>query len=179
MGRDYLLFAGCMGASMKVFESEDVLVKAASAGLGPLLGRGGKAHTLFEHDAGFGRADVVLFSLHPGRARKRAKIAKGFAARPSLARLLLSLQQRPLSLQSILKRVRISRASFRKCMSELISAGLAERTETGCYQLKISPVHPVSNIIALEVKLSKWKRALYQAQRYRAFANASYVVLPA
>jgi hypothetical protein len=35
----------------------------------------------------------------------------------------------------------------------------------------------IDNIVSIEAKLKNWKRALYQAIRYKQFSNESYVLL--
>jgi hypothetical protein len=43
--------------------------------------------------------------------------------------------------------------------------------------VKINEINEGNEVIANEAKLSNWKRALYQASRYKLFADLSYVVL--
>ncbi len=45
--------------------------------------------------------------------------------------------------------------------------------------LASEPGLPEAEVVAFEFKLEDWKRAFYQAIRYRSFAHRGYVVLPA
>jgi hypothetical protein len=59
---------------------------------------------------------------------------------------------------------------------ELIDVRYLESTQKG-YRRKIKYEPIVNKVIAVEVKLTKWRRALIQAFKYTVFANQSYVAM--
>ena len=63
-------------------------------------------------------------------------------------------------------------------MRGLIEAGLVDTTTSGLFRLAKSFALPNIEIWSFEVKLHDWKRAIYQALRYRGFSHRIIVVMP-
>lgn len=68
--------------------------------------------------------------------------------------------------------------TFRSALYRAMDVGLITQTQSGSFLL--GPAFPEVSveICAFEFKLRDWKRALYQAARYRAFSHRVYVVMP-
>jgi hypothetical protein len=162
------------------FDSEDILTEAVASLLaGRVPGTRRSYLVEMEHEGGFGRADIVLFSLNRPLLRRRLSVSRYVATTPRFAAVLLAAQKRPLSCRSLARRTNMRPQDLRRrYLASLVKAGLLEPTPTGCYRLAIPREHPIGVVVAIEAKLDKWRRALFQAQRYRAFANASYVTVP-
>ena len=69
--------------------------------------------------------------------------------------------------------------TIRKHFRELLESGLVERDSTGNWILGKKFNLPDIEIWAFEVKLHNWKRAFYQALRYRGFSHYTTVLMPA
>lgn len=77
----------------------------------------------------------------------------------------------------IKEKTALSDATLNRALKELRSNGLiVERNNL--YFLSINESSQQNSIWAFELKLSNWKRALFQALQYKAFANYVAVVLP-
>lgn len=74
----------------------------------------------------------------------------------------------------------LSRQAAATAVSSLKRIGVIAQKESG--EVELSPRFNVSGtvkLIALEVKMKRWREALEQAKTYRAFADEAYVVLDA
>lgn len=74
-------------------------------------------------------------------------------------------------------RIGITDATLNRVLKELISKNYVVK-KNELYYLSKSYNLDKTNIWAFELKLSNWKRALFQALQYKAFANYSVVVFP-
>ncbi len=75
------------------------------------------------------------------------------------------------------KKTNLSDASFYRATKELIDVGLIIQSGN-LYYLSGQSKSEVGDIWAFELKLSNWKRAIFQALQYKAFANYSVIVFP-
>lgn len=77
----------------------------------------------------------------------------------------------------IKKKTNISDATLNRVLRELQSNNfIVEKNHL--YYLSVEDIPSNDTIWAFELKLSNWKRALFQALQYKAFANYSVVVFP-
>jgi hypothetical protein len=93
--------------------------------------------------------------------------------------VLLSLVQDhgAVSSEQILKHVHLPMESVMRAMARLRSRALVFEDSSGIYSLTPILAAAQPEIIAVEVKLRRWRDALAQAVNYATFANRSYVVL--
>lgn len=77
------------------------------------------------------------------------------------------------------QRCGVSETTLRRSLGSLTQAKLIALIEDRGYVLGKRAWLPQAEIVAFEFKLEDWKRAFYQATRYRSFAHRVYVVLPA
>lgn len=84
-----------------------------------------------------------------------------------------------ISIQDLSDKVPISNSHLKqKVLKRLIQEGFVVNEETGYF--KINGWLPLaSKVIAYEAKLYDWKQGLYQANRYRYFADETYLLMPA
>lgn len=70
-----------------------------------------------------------------------------------------------------------------RVVQPLIRAGLLSMSdvdeEEAIYRSETAASDPFARLVAVELKLRDWRRAIAQAGRYRLFAEQSYVALPA
>lgn len=79
--------------------------------------------------------------------------------------------------QYIKEKSNISDATLNRVLKELQNNGLICEKD-GLYYLSMNSVTINDNVWAFELKLSNWKRAMFQALQNKAFANYSVVVFP-
>ena len=77
----------------------------------------------------------------------------------------------------IKEKTALSDATLNRALKELLFNGLVVE-KNNLYFLSINGNSQKDSIWAFELKLSNWKRALFQALQYKAFANYVAVVLP-
>lgn len=163
--------------AIRGFGSEEELVSSFGAFL--FRTNGGRYEMVAEHEAGFGRPDVLLFSrpsdLNPDiqalariPVRLAPLLAKGTAGKVK-------------SIQDVARLCGVSSPSAARIVRELEKIGRLKRSSRNEAhpRLTIAPVAtpPFANVVAIEAKLRDWRRALIQAYRYLEFANESWVLL--
>lgn len=93
--------------------------------------------------------------------------------------ILGSLQKNsPRTLEYICKNTGYSPSTTKKILSELDAHELVSISSSGSYTVNFDPNQYEYEIWAFELKLSNWKRALFQALQYKVFAHRVYIVLP-
>ncbi|GIQ71497.1 hypothetical protein DUZ99_15605 [Xylanibacillus composti] len=162
----------------KAFNSEEDLVEIFIANLlnstiknSPLI--------LREVDCWQGRADIVAAFIkdkEPFPQCKQISYLKHYTS----ANIIALLHKRaPRSKTYILKYLGLSEETINRWLFNLLQADVISITPNGCYTINEKFNIPTIELYAYEVKLSNWKRALYQASQYKGFSNYSYVVMPA
>jgi hypothetical protein len=84
----------------------------------------------------------------------------------------------PRTLQYLLRKAEYSSTSVRKSLAFLEKSGFIERTSSGSYILGDSAVLLKPEVWAFELKLNDSKRAVFQAQQCKAFAERAIIVVP-
>jgi hypothetical protein len=84
----------------------------------------------------------------------------------------------PRTLRYLLKETGYSSASIKKSLGFLKKSGHIEQTTTGAYTLGNSTAFLKTELWAFELKLKDGKRALFQAQQCKAFAEITIIVVP-
>jgi hypothetical protein len=131
-----------------------------------------------EVPAGQGIADVVAVRLHAEAVRDRLQAGVGPVCSPLRIRILLALRtDRPMRMETLARKVHASPHSLaRSTLRPLTDGGLIELAggsarSTGVWR----PVD--AHVTAVELKLSKWRQALRQADNIAVGADRSWVVL--
>jgi hypothetical protein len=162
---------------LRGFKSEEDLVSSFGAFLAATCD--GTYEVISEHEAGFGRPDVLLFNRVNHSSNDVHKLARiPLRLAPLLAR---SAAQSIATIEDVAKLCGVSFKSATRVIKELERAGcLPNRKATASARpIKIEPVSapPFKSVVAIEAKLRDWKRALVQAYRYLEFAHESWVLL--
>jgi len=154
------------------FDTEEQLVKAIVACTRRAQRRDYRVE--LELDAGVGIADLVLAK----RAVRSTSALRALSSiNPRLAVLLSHDVGSAVNTRAALaSTLGTSDSGARRVLAQLSSAGLASGTAK---EFAISTVStlPFEKVIAVEAKLSEWRRVLIQAYRNLQFANESWVVL--
>jgi DNA-binding transcriptional ArsR family regulator len=126
-----------------------------------------------------GRADIVWGRFEPGQSPARFREHSALLRNPTASRLLAALRQRSAQSEGdLLQRLGVTPPVLRKWLRALVEAGFVVETSAHRYRAISSHVLPVVEICAFELKLKDWRRALYQATRYRSFSHRVFVVMP-
>ena len=125
-----------------------------------------------------GRPDFVICPRAPLQAYKREGVAEALSAHATGHLLALLRPQAVRTRDYLEEQSGLSGDSFRKALGTLLSAELVEEPAEGRYTLS-QWFRPDLEFCAFELKLRDWRRALYQALTYQAFAHRSIIVIPA
>lgn len=147
--------------------------------------KGEKFYTKREIGVGYGIADLVLFRPHISNCLKRIDFKqfkpllnegyfKIFNLLPNL-----NSKSKPLAFTEIIERTGYSHSFLKyKLLKDLKKAKYIKEINNN-YYAKINGWLPIGKeLIAIEAKLNDWKRGFYQANRYKAFADKTYLVVP-
>ncbi|TWU39846.1 Helix-turn-helix domain protein [Novipirellula aureliae] len=168
----------------KMFISEQQLVdnfiEMADPGLWTRAGGDTHIKTLFESKCSDGQADWVWSSSPKPWSTELCEHSTALMQNPTCARILAMLKPSAPRRASFLRdRVGVSASTFRRSLGRLTEAKLVALVEQRGYVLGERAKMPEAEVVAFEFKLEDWKRAFYQATRYRSFAHRVYVVMPA
>jgi hypothetical protein len=139
--------------------------------------------TARELDLGYGRADLVSFKVNYSRVQNRLKNKQlrllSRVEYYSIMRLLPEAESgAAFTIQDIASSIPLSERYIRtELLSNLIRYGYVEEIESGNYAKVNGFVPFVDEIIAVEAKVSDWKKGAIQAKRYQVFANKTYLAV--
>lgn len=164
-----------------MFDTEDQLMTAFDAALvGSVLWLGlpgRRTFTMEEVEGIHGRVDRMMVSLPSAvrPVRSRSELLQ----QESCCRIIVALCVRqPKTVDQLAGETARSSATVRYWLVRMQREGLVRQTVGRGYVLGPKSSLPDCEIWCFEGKLRNWKRALYQATRYRAFAHRSFVVMP-
>lgn len=166
-----------------MFESEDAFVESFVASVTPSVWsrtfRGKAVRSVYESDCSDGRADWVWARSAEKWPRSWSEETAQVLQNPTCSRILAYLKlSSPRSDQFLRDRVGVATGTFDRAVRDLIRVNLVHRTQGQLLLLSRQAELPDVEICAFEFKLKNWKRAFFQASRYRSFANRVYVVMP-
>lgn len=95
---------------------------------------------------------------------------------PSILSILKPIA--PRTLDFVVSRSEFSRNAIRKSLRRLLETGHVEQTESGAYRHGKASTGIDIEIWSFELKLINAKRAVFQAQQSRVFADRSLIVIP-
>lgn len=165
------------------FPSEENLrqsfLQHAVPGLWSRIREGVRERTALESTCSEGRADWVWAGVSCDWPSGVPIECSRLLQQPTCSRILATLKSGAVRRESILQeRSGVARESFRRWLGELRDVGLVREPEQGRYALGPRFSVPDIEICSFEFKLHNWKRAFYQAKRYRTFSHRVYVVMP-
>jgi len=126
-----------------------------------------------------GRADIVWGRFERGRSLTKFRRHAALLQNPTASRLLAILRQRSAQLEEdLIPRIGVTVPVLRKWLRALLEADFVTTTQDGRFRAIPRNAFPTVEICSFELKLKNWKRALYQATRYRSFSHRVFVVMP-
>lgn len=84
----------------------------------------------------------------------------------------------PRTLDYLLDCLEFSPNSIRKALRQLVERAIVERTDSGSYRLSVNLLRQLPEMWSFELKLSNPKKAVFQAQQSRAYAERAIIVVP-
>ena len=136
-------------------------------------------NVFLEYESTNGVADIVLAQFDDSAVRLRAGgvLSGTYCDRVDIAVLLGLEEEREQTPEDIAQSSALSTSTVTSRLRSLAARGVATRTESHRW-LRCGPFPcRLAEAIAVELKLSDWRRALDQAARYRAFADRTVVVI--
>lgn len=127
-----------------------------------------------------GVCDLALFVVRTKliTRRIRANLLESFAT-PSQAAILATLMTFPvLRKETLFRHTGLLPKTFRRQLDRLVDADAVRYVKSRqIYRLNPNFKMLFEQAIAIEAKVSKWRKALYQATRYATFAKRTFVAL--
>ena len=166
------------------FPSEEDLrqsfLKHASPTLWSRPARGWRVRTALESTCSEGRADWVWAGIASNWPESAAPGTAELLQQPTCSRILETLKPQAVRRKSLLHaRSGVAAATFRRWLVALVESELVRDLGNGRYVLGPQFATPRIEICSFEFKLENWRRAFYQAKRYRTFSHRVFVVMPA
>lgn len=84
----------------------------------------------------------------------------------------------PRRIDYLVSRLEFGRDSIRRSLRQMIDSGYVEQLESGAYRLAEANDLQTPEIWTFELKLNKPKKAVFQAQQSRAYAERAVIVVP-
>lgn len=167
-----------------MFESEYLMVEKFTESVSPSLWTKAPeqmhVHSVFESDCSDGRADWVWAQSASRLPVSWCDETVALLQNPTCSKILAFLKRSSPRTREFLKlRIGVSNATLDRAIRSLVKARLIEQSDDRLFLLGAKAEFPDVEICAFEFKLEDWKRAFFQATRYRTFAHRVYVVLPA
>ncbi len=164
---------------MEAFDSERDLVEAFSQKsrkfLTDVLHRSVARHFLIEEfDSYIGVADIVLGTYRPYLSKRNPRSS----INSNWIQALKTLRKNEIiSIDDFKNKFNLSKDEASRRLSEYSKARFISRLSKGNYSVVKEYEYVADTVVAVEAKLKNWKRALFQAQRYKKFSDFSFVLL--
>ena len=130
-----------------------------------------------EHEAGFGRPDLVLYNR---AVTEDGDLETLCTVRPRLAPLLSPKAAcRIASLEDLARATGTTPRTARSIARQLAAVRRLKWKSTTDFEILPIRHFPFRNVVAVEAKLRDWRRGLVQAYRYREFSSEAWVLLDA
>ncbi len=120
-----------------------------------------------------GRPDFIALRKKQGHRRLRFPKTTGLVG-PSVLAILRP--KAPRTFDYLINHSEFSKDSIKKSLQQLIASGQVEKTKTGAFRLGKAASQLQIELWTFELKLSDPKRAVFQAQQSRAYADRAIIV---
>ena len=122
-----------------------------------------------------GRPDFIALRYASNQKRDDHFHVPGLVA-PSIINKLQP--KAPRTLDYLLACLEFSPDSIRKTLRQLVEHAIVERMDSGSYRLSVNSLRQLPEMWSFELKLDNPKRAVFQAQQSRAYAERAIIVVP-
>jgi hypothetical protein len=90
---------------------------------------------------------------------------------------VLAARRRALSTRELAARCHVSPSGMRRAIVSALNANALVEDRPGTFVAHLAWKPAAARVVAVELKLASWRRALSQAELYRSWSNASWVIL--
>lgn len=122
-----------------------------------------------------GRPDFIALRYAPSAAESEHMKVCGLVSPAILRRLKPAA---PRTIDYLVAKLEFGRDSIRRSLRQLIERGYIEQLESGAFRLADVNRLQMPEIWAFELKLNNPKRAVFQAQQSRSYAERAIIVVP-
>ena len=143
---------------------------------------GGYNEVAVEVSSGYGIADLVFFEFNKAVVDERVRKGLNPIDQANLLRVLVELQRYGKN-QSISVTMLRKKAPFLKTslVTYLVENNFlvpdSSNSQKGYFKKGSEYQNGLQEVVAIEAKLKDWKRGLFQAYRYRSYADKSYLAV--
>lgn len=145
---------------------------------GQQIGGGKKAAV--EIASGYGVADLVFYDLNSDIVEERVQKHLNPIDQANLLRILVDLQTYSTDDTISLTMMRKKNPHLKnELVTYLVDNNflIPDDSEEGLFKKGTDYKNGLQEVVAIEAKLKDWKRGLYQAYRYRSYADKSYLAV--
>ena len=128
-----------------------------------------------EISCGQGRPDFIALRYKSPSDQRKSINVHGFVGPAILQNLK---PKAPRTLDYLVGKLEFSRESIRKSLRLMIENGYIEQLKSGAYRLTDEMNKKKPEIWTFELKLNNPKKAVFQAQQSRAYAERAIIVIP-
>lgn len=122
---------------------------------------------------------LAIEALEKGKVFERQiELVAGTGIESSARILSLLSYNSPRTEKYLMHNTGLTIKTFRRTISELLERGIIVKNDKGSYKLEERFYRYPAEIWAFELKLNDWKRAIFQAMQYKAFASKVITVFP-
>lgn len=122
-----------------------------------------------------GRPDFIALRFKSSSDQRNSISAPGLVGPAILQNLK---PKAPRTFDYLIGKLEFGRESIRKSLRLMIENGYIEQVESGAYRLSTEMNHEKPEIWTFELKLNNPKKAVFQAQQSRAYAERAIIVVP-
>ena len=122
-----------------------------------------------------GRPDFIALRFKSSSNHRNSINVPGFVG-PAILQTLKP--KAPRTFDYILSKLEFGRESIRKSLRLMIENGYIEQMKSGTYRLSTEMNYEKPEIWTFELKLNNPKKAVFQAQQSRAYAERAIIVVP-
>lgn len=162
-----------------MFNREEDLINIFSAKiqsfLAEILNKPINRHFVIEEfNSNFGVADLVLGTYKPYLSKRGCRESINI---DWLEPLIHLKKGDIIDFDIFTDKYNFSKKSARLRFQQYSEAGFITQFDSNCFIVKKEYAPVIDKVIAIEAKLKNWRRALTQAQRYKKFADYTFVLL--
>ncbi len=173
-----------MKSSPPTFRYEEELRRSFTSNMAKvpsgISGNFGRVVSVEESNCSEGRADLVYAHVNSNWMETLKAEEALLYQQATCSKIISALK--PTAVRSefyLFSKIGISLSTLRKWLSKLEESNIIKDVGGRRYKLSQNFYLPEVEISSYEFKLSNWRRALFQAIRYRTFSHRVFVVMPA
>ena len=134
---------------------------------------------MYESTCSDGRADLVWATFGKDSYDEFSPHMPDLLQKPVCSRILSLLKpQSERTFRYLCSKTGVTERTIRTALADLEDAGLVRERAVDRYVFGDRFVLPQAFICSFEFKLKDWRRAVFQATRYRTFSHRVFVVMP-